>query len=155
MKFTPFLAFSYKKNLLIILSLVALLPNALYAATVTYTLENLIQDNSQQMTGTFDWTYTPGDFENGTAVFTELFIPGHGSDINALNISVSPQELDFSFAANVHSGGVNINLFLLTPFTEIQSVSIDPSISRYEIEVGASNGFFVNGSIVPTAVPLL
>jgi len=33
------------------------------AATVSYTLENVFLADGAQMTGAFDWTYTPGDFE--------------------------------------------------------------------------------------------
>ncbi len=125
-----------------------------YADTVTFTLENLVQDNGQQMTGSFDWIYTTGDFENGIAVFTDLYIPGFGSDISALNISVGTTELDFSLRANIHSGGVNINLFLLTPFSPTQPALIDQSISAYEIEVGKQNGGFVSGNVVASAVPV-
>jgi len=125
------------------------------AATVTYTLDNVLQDNAQQMTGSFDWTYTEDDFENGSGVFTELFIPGHGSDIDALTINFDiAKSIEFSLTANVHGGGVNVSLFLLTALTPTQSALLDLSRSSYEIEGGGSNGGFTGGSVSPTAVPV-
>jgi hypothetical protein len=55
-----------------------------HAATVSYTLDNVIMHNDYyghrgpndlQITGTFVWTYDIGDFENGAEEFSELFIP--------------------------------------------------------------------------------
>jgi len=53
------------------------------AATVTCTLEDVWLlpdithpwDPARPMTGTFEWTYVPGDFENGSGQFTDLYIP--------------------------------------------------------------------------------
>ena len=46
-----------------------------HADSVTYTLENVILDDSTQMTGSFLWTYNTGNFENGAGQFTSLNIP--------------------------------------------------------------------------------
>ncbi len=142
------------KSLFAILLLAALSPGLSQAATVSYTLENLILDNNTQMTGSFDWNYTPGDFENGNGTFTEIYIPTYGSDLSGLNITVGVAELDFSLNVNIHSGGVNVNLFLLSPLMTGQPSAIDLSRSAYEFEIGTQRGGFTSGSIVPNPVPV-
>ena len=125
------------------------------AATVSYTLDNVIQDNALQMTGTFDWTYIEGDFENGEGLFTDLYIPGHGTDISALTINFDiTKSIEFSLTANIHGGGVNVSLFMLDPLTPTTSALIDTSRSSYEIERTGSRGGFVSGSIAPMVIPL-
>lgn len=128
------------------------------ANTVSYTLDNVIQDNNQQMTGTFDWTYAPGDFENGSGVFTDLYLPGWGSDTSQLTITFDIQNsIEFSFAGNVHSGGLTDTLFLQTPLAAGQGALLDLTRSAYEVEAGAQRGGFLSGSIQPVSaspVPL-
>lgn len=125
------------------------------ATVVNYSLNNVIQSNGQQMTGSFQWTYDEGDFENGSGVFSELFIPGHGTDIDALTINFDVgKSIEFSLTANVHGGGVNVSLFLLSSLTPTQTTFLDPSRSSYEIESGGSKGSFVSGNISPSAVPI-
>lgn len=125
------------------------------AATINYTLDDIEQDNGQLMTGSFQWTYQEGDFENGTGVFTELYIPGHGSDIEALTINFDiTKSIEFSLTANVHSGGVNVSLFLDNPLTPTQFSPIDQGRSSYEIESNGQSGGFISGSISPVVVPL-
>ena len=120
------------------------------AATTYYILDNVIQDNDEQMTGTFRWTYTEGDFENGTGLFTDLFIPGHGTDIDALTINFDiTKSIEFSLTANVHSGGVNVTLFMVDPLTPTQTATVDLNRSTYEIESGSRRGGFVSGVIAP------
>ena len=125
------------------------------ATVVNYSLINVEQDNKQFMTGTFRWTYDEGDFENGVGVFSELYIPGYGTDIDALTINFDiKKSIEFSLTANVHGGGVNVSLFLLSALTPTQAASIDLGRSSYEIESNLSNGGFVSGSISPSAVPV-
>ncbi|NOQ90680.1 MAG: VPLPA-CTERM sorting domain-containing protein [Gammaproteobacteria bacterium] len=125
------------------------------AATVDYTLDNIMQNNGEQLTGTFQWTYTEDDFENGEGLFTELYIPGYGSDITGLTINFDiAKSIEFSLTANLHSLGVNVSLFLLDPLTPTTSAFIDTSRSTYEVESGARRGGFVSGSITPIVVPL-
>ena len=47
---------------------------AVQAETVSYILEDVFLVDGMQMTGAFDWTYTVGDFEGGSGVFTALEI---------------------------------------------------------------------------------
>ena len=125
------------------------------AAVVHYTLDNVIQDNTQQLTGSFNWTYQEGDFENGSGSFTDLYIPGYGSDISALTISFDiSKSIEFSLTANLDNNGVNVSLFLFQPLTATTSALIDTGISSYEIEVGGQKGGFISGSVSPVVVPL-
>lgn len=142
------------KSLLVILMTGFIVPLT-QAATVTYILDNVVQDNTLQMTGTFDWTYTPGNFENGSGQFTDLYIPGHGTDINALTITIEIQNsIEFSLTANTQNQGVDVSLFLQSPLTPTQSALIDLTKSKYSIEIGAQSGGFVSGNITPSAVPV-
>ena len=104
------------------------------------------------MTGTFEWAYTPGDFENGTGTFTDLYIPGHGSNIGELVITVEPSQIEFSLDANLHDHGVDVSVKLLQPFSPTQPALVDTVLSKYQYESGViTNGVFVSGSVVPQA----
>ncbi|MCP4288178.1 MAG: hypothetical protein GY792_27705 [Gammaproteobacteria bacterium] len=132
------------------------------AAIANYTLENILSTGGQQLTGAFQWDYIEGDFENGTGIFSELFIPGHGSDINALNITFDiGSSIEFSLAANLHNAGVDVTLFLLDPLTPTSGSLIDTDRSKWAIGGGFngsdSSGAYISGGIVPAslnAVPL-
>jgi hypothetical protein len=125
------------------------------AAVVHYTLDNIIQDDNQQLTGSFKWTYLEGDFENGTGLFTDLYIPGYGTDIDALTINFDiKNSIEFSLTVNQHNNGVNVSLFLMQPLTATTSALINTTRSSYEIENTGSRGVFSSGSISPVVVPL-
>ena len=136
---------------IILLSLSLMLSSGVtQAATADYILDNVVLDNSEQMTGFFRWTYTEGDFENGTGLFTDLFIPGHGADIEALTINFDiAKSIEFSLIANVHSGGVNVTLFLDSSLAPTIAAAMDLNRSAYEIESGGRRGGFVSGVIAP------
>jgi len=120
------------------------------AATANYILDNVVQDNGEQMTGSFRWTYTEGDFENGTGLFTDLFIPRHGTDIDALTINFDiKKSIEFSLTANTHGGGVNVSLFLVTPLAPARAADVKLDRSAYEIESNGQSGGFVSGIIMP------
>lgn len=107
---------------------------------------------TSEMTGTFEWVYTPGDFENGTGTFTELYIPGHGSNIGELVITVEPSQIEFSLDANLHDHGVDVSVKLLQPFSPSQPALVNTALSAYQYESGViTNGVFVSGSVVPQA----
>jgi len=128
------------------------------ALTVDYTLDNVILDSSNQMTGRFTWTYNPGDFEGGTGVFTELSIPGTLRGIDELNITIDIKtSIEFSLAANLDSVQLDVTLFLLTPLTPTQSAPIDLARSKFDVaDPGTLTGNFVSGTISPvlSVVPL-
>lgn len=124
-----------------------------YATTANYSLQNVIQTNGQQLTGSFRWDYTEGDFENGIGLFTELYIPGHGSDIDALDITIDSGSIEFSLDTSFHNRGVDVTLFLLDALNPNQISRLDTTRSKRFIEGGQAGGF-LSGSIEPSAVPL-
>ncbi|KAA3611931.1 MAG: hypothetical protein DWQ01_07565 [Planctomycetota bacterium] len=125
--------------------------------TATYVLDNVWLDpdqthpweSPQQMTGTFEWTYTVGDFENGSGQFTELYIPWYGSDISGLTITIAPAEIEFDMIGNYHDRGLSMTLFLVTPFGPGQSADVDTVRSKFDIE---QNSVSRKGSVISGTV---
>ncbi len=151
------------KYITMISALLCMVSTSIVQATVVnYTLENIFSTGGQQLTGAFQWDYTEGDFENGSGTFSELFIPGHGSDISALNITFDiGSSIEFSLAANLHNAGVDVTLFLLNSLTPTSGAFIDTTRSKWAIGGGFngsdSSGTYVSGGIasVPvSAVPI-
>jgi hypothetical protein len=137
-----------------------------HAATVSYTLDNVIMHNDYagyrgsndlQMTGTFVWTYDSGDFENGTGEFSELFIPWLASsdyDLLTINFDIGGSiEFNRDGTPSTHDEGIDITLFFAPGLTPTGSAQIDLDRSKFDI---GGNGFiegdFTSGSISP--VPL-
>ena len=124
------------------------------AAMVAYSLNDVILDDGRQMTGTFTWDFVEGDFENGTGLFTDLFIPSYGSDISALTITFDiGSSIEFSLTGNIDNAGVDITLFLLSALTSTSGANLDLSRSKYSLEVGAQKGVYTSGSVAPVPVP--
>jgi hypothetical protein len=126
--------------------------------TITYDLQDVWLDpyishnwlEPQLMTGTFEWTYEDGDFENGTGVFTQLYIPWYGSDIDGLNITIETGGLETSLAGNWHDRGCDVNLKFMEPLTQLDPSSINLAISAFDIQYGVSyQGKPISGVIVP------
>ena len=126
--------------------------------TVTYNLENvmLLPDISdpgapaQLMTGSFDWTYQLGDFENGTGQFTEMNMPWYGNDYNSLIINIDLTSIEFTLPGNFHDRGVDVTLFLLDPLSPNQPATIDTVNSIFEIQQGPTyQGHVISGAVVP------
>ncbi len=63
-----FLSFTKKISLGLALVLIVAW-HAAQAATISYTLDNVLLDDGTGMTGTFSWTFDAGDFENGVGQF--------------------------------------------------------------------------------------
>jgi hypothetical protein len=122
-----------------------------HAATVNYTLENIILDDDTQMTGRFSWTFDIGDFENGVGQFSSLDIPFTSHDHTDLNATIDiEQSIEITLPGSVHDDGVDISLFLSQPLTPTTSSSIDLVRSKYEIGGnGFHTGLFLSGSITP------
>jgi hypothetical protein len=122
-----------------------------YAATVNYTLENVILSDNTQMTGTFLWTYSTGDFENGTGQFTLLDIPHTAHDHSDLDAAIDVnQSIEITLPGNVHDDGVDITLVLSVPLTPSTSSLINLVESKYEIGGnGFHDGLFLSGRISP------
>ncbi len=140
----------FSKCLIILLMCLMYMPTTSEADTVTYNLKDVhLGSASNEMTGSFEWTYNAGDFEGGSGLFTDLYIPWHGSDFSDLVITIEPSSIEFSLDGNFHDHGLDITLFLLDELSETNSSSsIDTTRSEYHVEVGTSyRGSVVNGSI--------
>ena len=129
---------------------------AAQTAKVTYDLVNVQVDpgspggQTHAMTGTFDWTYTPGDFENGSGVFTEVSIPYFWSDLSDLNVTVETQSIEFTLNGNWHDLGVDVQLKLVQPISPTSPAAVDLVLSQFQVEQGTiTTGTFVSGSVVP------
>jgi hypothetical protein len=126
---------------------------------IVYTLDNLMMEGADgQMTGTFIWSYPQGgDFANGSAQFTEIDIPGFGTDLNALNINFDMAAgIEITLINNTNNQGIDIKLNFVTPLSPTLSTQIDTSgtatTSTYTIEAtGFLTGSFVSGTILPQA----
>jgi hypothetical protein len=125
------------------------------ANTVSYTLDNVFLGTTSQMTGTFEWTYDVGDFENGTGVFSKLFIPGTTKTLNDLNITFDiKKSIEFSLIANLDNDGVDITLVFLNPLSLTQSTLLDLNESQWSLGATGTNYLFNSGGISLVAVPI-
>ena len=125
------------------------------ANTVSYTLDNIFLGTTSQMTGTFEWNYVVGDFENGIGLFTELFIPGTTKTLDDLKITFDiGKSIEFSLIQNLDNDGVDITLVFLDALTPTQSTLLDLGASKWSLGgTGASNSFN-SGNISLVAVPV-
>ena len=130
------------------------------ADSVSYILDDVVMTNGDTITGVFEWTYPTGDFENGTGLFSQITIPGYGSDLTGLNITIDLTSIEISLAANLNDKSLDIILRLLNPLSATQASVMDISqdaagnyASKYDLIgfVGYSGavGGFVSGQISP------
>jgi hypothetical protein len=128
------------------------------ATTVTYTLDNVFLDATNQMTGTFEWTYAEGDFENGAGVFSELFIPFTSHTLADLNVTFDiNKSIEFTLIDNLDSDGIDISLVFVNPLTPPQSTLLNLEFfggSKYSIGGTGTNNLFISGGISPVVVPV-
>ncbi len=128
------------------------------AAVVYYTLDHVLLDNGNLMTGIFSWIYTPDDFENGVGQFVALDIPGTVHDKDDLVVTIDATEsIEFSFDGNLHDDGVDIMLVLSEPLTPTTSSLINTNHTESKYSIGGNGfneGFFLGGSISPTDILL-
>lgn len=153
--------FSPLFQLVLLVCLVAGLNTKLSAqtATVTYNLDNvwMIADVSHPwstttypMTGTFEWTYVVGDFENGSGVYTAMNVPWYGTDVNSLVFTIDLNSIEMVLPGNWQNLGLDITMHLIEDLSPTEISNLDLVRSAFDIEVGISNkGHFVSGRIVP------
>lgn len=129
-------------------------------ATVRYHLDDLwlLPDVSHPgspprlMTGEFEWTYTIGDFENGSGQFTSVDIPWFGSDMNMMIIEMDIGSIEFTLNGNYHGLGLDVSLRLAEDLTPNQDVAIDLSRSKWQVENGTiTEGHMQSGACVADA----
>ncbi len=128
-------------------------------ATVSYDLDDvwLLPDDThpnssaQQMTGRLAWTYTVGDFENGSGIFSELYIPFSGTALGPLDIEVETKAMEFVLQDDYHDLGVDVSLKFTSAFTESSGSPVDVVLSKWQVEVGTiTAGHVIRGSVIPT-----
>ncbi|HEX9792834.1 MAG TPA: hypothetical protein VGC54_02525 [Planctomycetota bacterium] len=125
--------------------------------TKTFTFEDvwMLPDVSrpgtpaQQLTGSFEWTYDAGDFENGSGQIVQLYLPWYGTAFQDLTITFDLDSIEFSLVGNFHNLGVDVSMFLLTDFDPVQPAAVDTVRSKFYMEAGDDRGHFVGGSVVP------
>jgi hypothetical protein len=137
-----------------------------YAATESYTLDNVIMHNDYaghrgpndlQMTGTYVWTYDSGNFENGTGQFSDLFIPWlASSDYELLRVIFDiggSIEFTRDGTPSTHDEGIDITLFFEPALTPTGSALIDLERSKFDIGGNEFNvGHFTSGSILAAPI---
>ena len=146
------------------------LSNPGQAATVSYIFDDVFLVDGSQMTGAFDWTYSIGDFEGGTGVFTELDIPwrpgGTQPPLEEPNMifTIESNQIEISLDGNFHDYGLDVILKFSTSLSPTASSPLNLNTSFFEC---CGNGFkdqaFSGGSIspvlaavpIPAALPLL
>lgn len=130
------------------------------AAIVSYTLDDIFLEDGSQMTGAFDWTYTTGDFEDGSGVFTALEILWHPTgtlpllEQEGMVLIIENNQIEISLDGNFHDYGLDISLKFVQALSPTQSSLIDLSTSSFDC---CGNGFkkqdFSSGSISPVPIP--
>jgi hypothetical protein len=130
------------------------------AATVIYTFENVVLADGEQITGTFYWTYSDGDFEDGNGVFTALEIPWRPGgtapplEQEGMVLTIENNQIEISLDGNFHDYGLDISLKFEQSLSPSQSSLIDLNASLYDC---CGNGFkkqpFQSGSVSPIPQP--
>ncbi len=142
----------------LVLPLLAAPAVAIQTVSVTYTLEDVWLDPDvsqpflppEQMTGTFVWTYVPGDFENGTATWLAIDIPWAHPAMNELVLTVDLDQIETTLVGNYQNYAADVQLRLATPLDPGHASPIDLANSSFTIENGPSyQGHVISGSVVP------
>jgi len=105
----------------------------------------------QLMTGTIEWTYTVGNFDNGTGEFVELGLPWHLGQGPALAWSMDVGQIEITMPGNWHNWGADVSIKLAQPLSLGQPAPIDLVLSKFDIEANGvpRKGHFLSGSVVP------
>jgi hypothetical protein len=132
-----------------------------HASTISFTLDDVFLDDGSQMTGSFNWTYTEGDFEGGSGEFSALDIPFRPSgtapplDEPGMVLTIESNQIEISLDGNFHDYGLDVSLKFLGSLSPTLPVSIDAANSSFDC---CGNGFekhdFIGGSISPAVAPV-
>lgn len=125
------------------------------AESIRYTLEGIWLDpdisgsaGPRQMTGALTWTFETGDFENGSAVLTEIDLPWIDVTLDDLAITAETGSIEITLDGNFHDLGVDISLFLAEPLSPDTGSPIDLERSAFQIERGVIyQGHVISGSV--------
>lgn len=107
---------------------------------------------AQPMTGAFDWTYTAGDFENGSGRFTQIQLPWVGLALADLNFTVQLDSIEITLNGNYHDIGVDVMIVFASDLSPAAPSLVDLGASRFELQRGITyEGHFIGGMAVPDA----
>lgn len=144
----------------LVFTLLSLTPTAsAQTATVKYNLDNVwmkadvshpFSSTIYPMTGSFEWTYAVGDFENGVGTWLTMNIPWYGQDVNSLDINVDMGSIEFVLPGNWQNLGLDITLHMVEDLSPTSASNLDLVRSAFDIENGSIHkGHFVSGQVVP------
>lgn len=128
--------------------------------TITYDLVNVMltpditspgSTLQVPLTGTFEWTYTLGDFENGTGQFVSYSVPWWSGAAPPLGALPEVDQIEWWMPGNFHNFGCDVQLKPVADLLPFQPVALDTTNSTFDIEVNGlqRRGHAVSGSIVP------
>ena len=123
--------------------------------TVTYELKDVSMSSSgiNKITGSFTWTYTSGDFENGAGQFTSLHVPLTSETLATLAWTIETKSIEIVFPGSWHDKGVDITLKLEQPLTPTSGATVDLANSKWEIQEGVVYFGVFHGGTVKVACP--
>jgi hypothetical protein len=101
----------------------------------------------QQLTGTFEWTYTVGDFENGSGQFLDVYVPWFGSDMQNLVFTIDLDSIEITMNGSYHGLGVDVTVKTLTDLDPNVPAVVDTANSSFHIEAGDYRGHMISGSV--------
>ncbi len=149
------------KTLLVLIGLLTSAPALAQTATVNYVLQDVWLDPDtthpweppQLMTGTIAWTYTVGDFDNGSGTFTTLSLPWHNGNGPALAWTIGVDQIEVTMPGNWHNWGADVSLKLVPVLAPGQAAGVELVFSKFEIEASGvvRKGHMLSGDIVPEA----
>lgn len=123
-----------------------------YALDDVFFLKEGTTSNLQPMHGYFDWTYTPGDFENGAGELLWVDIPGTTHGVEDLVVTIEVGGIEISLDGSFHDDGVDVSIKFLTDLSPAAASVIDTDPANSKFDIGG-NGFYrgsiASGSVVP------
>jgi hypothetical protein len=147
------------KTLLTLIGLITTIPAFAQTATVNYVLQDVWLDPDithpweppQLMSGTIAWTYTVGDFDNGSGAFTALNLPWHNGQGPALAWTIEVDQVEVTMPGNWHDWGADVSLKLAPALALGQPATVDLVFSKFDIEAWGivRKGHMLSGSLVP------
>jgi hypothetical protein len=114
----------------------------------TFTLDGVhFENTSTPLTGTFTWTYQPGDFDNGVGQFQDIYVPWWGTNMQDLVFTIDLDSIEITMNGSYHGLGVDIIVRLTSDLNLTTPALVDTVNSTYHIEQGNHRGGMTSGSV--------